>query len=143
MPLIAPRLPASIAVASWSAASSSPGLTAARSSVSPPISLTLSSRRRAFASTRARERGRRSDDVPGYVHFVSRLVDAAGIDHVGIGTDMDGISGGAIFISYSRWPSLAAALVDHGYRPDEAAKVLGGNAQRVFQQVAAGASSRR
>jgi len=37
----------------------------------------------------------------------------------------------------------APALVDHGYRPDEAAKVLGGNAQRVFQQVAAGASSRR
>ena len=37
----------------------------------------------------------------------------------------------------------APALVDHGYRPDEAAKVLGGNAQRVFQQVAAGASSCR
>ena len=86
--------------------------------------------------------GRRSDDIPGYVHFVSRLVDAVGIDHVGIGTDMDGISGGAIFTSYSRWPNLAAALVDHGYRPDEAAKVLGGNAQRVFQKVAAGASSR-
>src|SRR6267378_479236 len=83
--------------------------------------------------------GRRSDDIPGYVHFVSRLVDAVGIDHVGIGTDMDGISGGAIFTSYSRWPNLAAALVDHGYRPDEAAKVLGGNAQRVFQKVAAGA----
>ncbi len=85
--------------------------------------------------------GRRSDDIPGYVHFVSRLVDAVGIDHVGIGTDMDGISGGAIFTSYSRWPNLAAALVDHGYRPDEAAKVLGGNAQRVFRKVAAGASS--
>src|SRR5216683_314890 len=80
--------------------------------------------------------GRRSDDIPGYVHFVSRLVDAVGIDHVGIGTDMDGISGGAIFTSYSRWPNLAAALVDHGYRPDEAAKVLGGNAQRVFRKVA-------
>ena len=87
--------------------------------------------------------GRRSDDIPGYVHFVSRLVDAVGIDHVGIGTDMDGISGGAIFTSYSRWPNLAAALVDHGYRPDEAAKVLGGNAQRVFQKVAEGAAARR
>jgi membrane dipeptidase len=84
--------------------------------------------------------GRRSDDIPGYVHFVSRLVDAAGIDHVGIGTDMDGIGGGAIFTSYARWPSLAAALVDHGYRPDEAAKILGGNARRVFQKVAASAA---
>ena len=79
---------------------------------------------------------RRSDDIQGYVHFVSRLVDAVGIDHVGIGTDMDGIGGGAIFTSYTRWPSLAAALLDHGYRPEEAAKVLGGNAQRVFQRVA-------
>ncbi|HEX9126922.1 MAG TPA: membrane dipeptidase [Methylomirabilota bacterium] len=86
--------------------------------------------------------GRRSDDIPGYVHFVSRLVDAAGIDHVGIGTDMDGIGPSAIFTSYSRWPNLAAALVDHGFRPDEAAKVLGGNAQRVFQKVAAGAAAR-
>ena len=80
--------------------------------------------------------GRRNDDIPAYVHFVSRLVDAAGIDHVGIGTDMDGIGGGAIFTSYTRWPSLAAALLDHGYRPEEAAKILGGNAQRVFQRVA-------
>jgi membrane dipeptidase len=86
--------------------------------------------------------GRRSDDIPGYVHFVSRLVDAAGIDHVGIGTDMDGIGPGAIFTSYARWPSLAAALIDHGYRPEEAAKILGGNAQRVFQRVGAKAAPR-
>jgi membrane dipeptidase len=85
--------------------------------------------------------GRRSDDIPGYVYFVSRLVDAAGIDHVGLGTDMDGIGPSGIFTSYSRWPSLAAALIDHGYRPDEAAKILGGNAQRVFQKVAAGAKA--
>ncbi len=84
--------------------------------------------------------GRRSDDITGYVHHVSRLVDAAGIDHVGIGTDMDGIGPGAIFTSYARWPSLAAALVDHGYRPEEAAKILGGNAQRVFRRVGASAA---
>src|SRR5215510_9249050 len=79
--------------------------------------------------------GGRSDDIPGYAHFVPRLVDAAGIDHVGIGTDMDGIGGGAIFTSYARWPSLAAALRDHGYSQAEVSKILGGNAQRVFQKV--------
>ena len=79
--------------------------------------------------------GRRGDDVGGYVHYVSRLVDAVGIDHVGLGTDMDGIGPGAIFTSYARWPSLAAALLDHGYRSAEVAKVLGGNAQRVFKAV--------
>jgi membrane dipeptidase len=82
--------------------------------------------------------GRRGgDDVGAYVRYISRLVDVVGVDHVGIGTDMDGIGPGAIFTSYARWPSLAAALVDHGYRPAEAGKILGGNAQRVFQRVEA------
>jgi hypothetical protein len=56
----------------------------------------------------------------------------------------------AIFTSYARWPSLADALLDRGYRPDEVAKILGGNAQRVFQRVGktgtasrAGAGSRQ
>jgi len=80
--------------------------------------------------------GRRGgDDVGAYVQYISRLVDVVGIDHVGIGTDMDGIGPAAIFTSYARWPSLAAALVDHGYRPAEAGKILGGNAQRVFRRV--------
>jgi len=81
--------------------------------------------------------GRRGDDISGYVHYVSRLVDVVGIDHVGLGTDMDGIGPNAIFTSYARWPSLAAALLDHGYRSSEVAKILGGNAQRVFRQVQA------
>jgi membrane dipeptidase len=80
--------------------------------------------------------GRRGgDDVGAYVQYISRLVDVVGVDHVGIGTDMDGIGPGAIFTSYARWPSLAAALVEHGYRPEEVGKILGGNAQRVFQRV--------
>jgi len=79
--------------------------------------------------------GHRGDDIGGYVNHISRLVDVVSVDHVGIGTDMDGIGPSAIFTSYARWPSLADALLDHGYRPDEVAKILGGNARRVFQQV--------
>ena len=78
---------------------------------------------------------RAGDNIGGYVTHISRLVDVVGVDHVAIGTDMDGIGPGAIFTSYARWPSLADALCDHGYRPDEVAKILGGNAQRVFQKV--------
>jgi len=81
--------------------------------------------------------GRRGDDVGGYVRYISRLVDVVGIDHVAVGTDMDGIGPSAIFTSYARWPSLAAALLDHGYAREDVAKVLGGNAQRVFRQVQA------
>jgi membrane dipeptidase len=82
--------------------------------------------------------GRRSDDVGGYVTHISRLVDVVGIDHVGIGTDMDGIGPSAIFTSYARWPSLATALVDHGYHADEVSKILGGIARRVYLRVASG-----
>lgn len=79
--------------------------------------------------------GRRGDDVSGYVRYVSRLVDVVGIDHVALGTDMDGIGPSAIFTSYARWPSLTAALLDHGYKRTDVAKVLGGNAQRVFREA--------
>jgi membrane dipeptidase len=81
--------------------------------------------------------GRRvgGNDVESYVNHISRLVDVVGIDHVGIGTDMDGIGPAAVFTSYTRWPSLAAALLDRGYRREDAAKVLGGNAVRVFRTV--------
>jgi len=52
-------------------------------------------------------------------------------------TDIDGIGPSAgIFTSHERWPSLAAALVDHGYRREETSKILGGNAQRVFRASA-------
>jgi len=81
--------------------------------------------------------GRRGDDVGGYVRYISRLVDVVGIDHPAVGTDMDGIGPSAIFTSCARWPSLAAALLDHGYAREDVAKVLGGNAQRVFRQVQA------
>jgi membrane dipeptidase len=79
---------------------------------------------------------RAGDNIGAYVTHISRLVDAVGVDHVGIGTDMDGIGPGAIFTSYARWPSLADALRDRGYSQAEVAKILGGNAQRVFQKVA-------
>jgi microsomal dipeptidase-like Zn-dependent dipeptidase len=80
-------------------------------------------------------RVRGDDYIAAYVSHVSRLVDAVGIDHVALGTYMDGIGPGAVFTSYARWPSLAAALLDRGYRPDEVGKILGGNAQRVFRRV--------
>jgi membrane dipeptidase len=83
-------------------------------------------------------RGHRGDYVTGYVDHISRLVDAVGIEHVGIGTDMDGIGPGVIFTSYDRWPSRAEALLARGYGRAEVAKILGGNCQRVFQKVGEG-----
>jgi microsomal dipeptidase-like Zn-dependent dipeptidase len=48
---------------------------------------------------------------------------------------MDGIGSASVFTSYTRWPSLAAALLGRGYGRLDVAKILGGNAMRVFRTV--------
>jgi membrane dipeptidase len=72
----------------------------------------------------------------GFIEHVSRLVDAVGVDHVGIGSDMDGIPGGPVFSDYAEWPSIPAALLARGYRPPDVVKVMGGNFVRVLKAVA-------
>lgn len=74
----------------------------------------------------------------GFIDHVSRMVDAVGIDHAAIGTDMDGIPAQFVtFDDYSEWPSVAEALLARGYGREDVAKVLGGNFLRVFAEVAA------
>lgn len=75
-------------------------------------------------------------DFNGFVDHVRRLIDAVGVDHVGIGTDMDGIPVGPLFTDYAEWPSIPAALLARGYRAEEVAKVMGGNFVRVLKAVA-------
>ncbi|MGH2627822.1 MAG: dipeptidase, partial [Anaerolineales bacterium] len=72
----------------------------------------------------------------GFIDHVSRLVDAVGVDHVGIGTDMDGIPIGSVFSDYAEWPSIPAALLARGYRSEDVVKVMGGNFVRVLRAVA-------
>jgi membrane dipeptidase len=72
----------------------------------------------------------------GFIDHVSRLADAVGVDHVGIGTDMDGIPSGPVFSDYAEWPNIPAALLARGYRPDDVVKIMGGNFVRVLKVVA-------
>lgn len=71
-------------------------------------------------------------DLAAMATGMARLVDVAGIDHVGLGSDMMGLVGPSVFGSYRDLPSLAQALLDQGFNPEEAAKILGGNYRRVF-----------
>jgi membrane dipeptidase len=75
-------------------------------------------------------------DFNGFIDHVRRLIDAVGVDHVGIGTDMDGIPVGPLFTDYAEWPSIPAALLARGYRAEEVARVMGGNFVRVLKAVA-------
>ena len=70
----------------------------------------------------------------GYIDHLSRMADAVGVDHVAIGTDMDGIPVQfCTFDDYSEWPSIASALLARGYGRADVAKVMGGNVMRVLK----------
>jgi membrane dipeptidase len=70
-------------------------------------------------------------DKSALVDGMKQMVDAVGIDHVGLGSDMAGIPSRA-FQSYADLPALAAEMLRHGFRRDEVAKILGHNYARVF-----------
>jgi membrane dipeptidase len=71
-------------------------------------------------------------NVVAYADGFARLVDVAGVDHVGLGTDQLGLVGGSALPSYADIPQLAAAL-RRKFTTEETAKLLGGNYRRVFQ----------
>jgi len=71
-------------------------------------------------------------DLPALAAGIARVVDATSVDHVGIGTDMSGLTAPPTFSSYRQLPDLAAALMARGFNADEMRKLLGGNYPRVF-----------
>jgi len=75
------------------------------------------------------------DSRMAFVAGIAEMVDAAGIDHVGIGTDMMGLPGGSVFENYRELPAVVADLRASGFATPELAKVLGGNYRRVFAAV--------
>jgi membrane dipeptidase len=67
---------------------------------------------------------------------IDHVVKVAGIDHVGIGSDFDGISLVPRGLEdVSKVPNLTAALLKRGYSEDDIRKIMGGNFLRVIQEV--------
>ena len=69
-------------------------------------------------------------------HF-DRVVSLVGIDHVGIGSDYDGV-GDTLPIGLkdvSSYPNLIQGLLERGYSQKDIEKILGGNLMRVWRQV--------
>ncbi len=74
-------------------------------------------------------------------HF-DHVIKIAGIDHVGIGTDFDGIPVPPDGIdSAADLPKVTAALMARGYTAEDMNKLLGGNLLRVFREVQAAAEN--
>lgn len=68
---------------------------------------------------------------------IDHVVALVGIDHVGIGSDYDGVGDSLPegLKDVSTYPNLVQGLMDRGYSEAEIAKILGGNLLRVWQQV--------
>jgi membrane dipeptidase len=73
------------------------------------------------------------DDVADHVEHVR---DVAGIEHVGIGSDYDGISRGPAGLEdVSKFPNLLAELSRRGWSEEELAMLAGGNVLRVIREA--------
>jgi membrane dipeptidase len=73
-----------------------------------------------------------------FIRHIEHTVAVAGIDHVGIGCDLDG--GGGYFEGLrdvADFPNITAALVARGWKEDALAQLWGGNTLRVLRAAEA------
>ncbi|GIW89347.1 MAG: dipeptidase [Isosphaeraceae bacterium] len=74
--------------------------------------------------------------VADVADHIDHIVQLAGIDHVGIGSDFDGISSTPSGLEdVSCYPNLTAELLRRGYSEADLKKILGGNILRVLRQA--------
>ena len=99
---------------------------------------------RSFAESYAEEHGPMPlatlDDVLDHFDHIVRLV---GVDHVGIGSDYDGVGDSLPtgLKDVSSYPNLVRGLLERGFSETDVVKILGGNLLRVWQAVEAYAAS--
>jgi membrane dipeptidase len=71
------------------------------------------------------------------IDHIDHIAKVAGVDHVGLGSDFDGVSGATPqgIDSAADLPKITQALLDRGYSAEDIHKILGGNLMRVFREV--------
>jgi membrane dipeptidase len=71
------------------------------------------------------------------IDHIDHIAKVAGVDHVGLGSDFDGVSGATPqgIDSAADLPKITQALLERGYSAEDIAKILGGNLMRVFREV--------
>src|SRR5436190_7162597 len=74
--------------------------------------------------------------VSRVVDHIDHIVKLVGIDHVGVGSDFDGIQAVPTDLSsVADLPNLTKELLKRGYSENDIDKILGGNMLRVMEQV--------
>jgi membrane dipeptidase len=79
-------------------------------------------------------------DIADHLDHIAKV---AGIDHVGIGSDFDGVSGETPegLASVADYPNLFGELIKRGWTDDMLAKLAGGNVLRVMRKAEVVAAS--
>ncbi len=75
--------------------------------------------------------------VADVADHIERVIALAGVDHVGLGSDFDGV-GDSLPVglkSVADYPNLIAELLARDHSEAEIAKILGGNLQRVWREA--------
>ena len=77
-------------------------------------------------------------DLTVVADHIEHIRGVAGVDHVGIGSDLDGIDETPVGLEdVSTYPALVAELLKRGWTSDDVKKVVGLNVLRVMQQAEA------
>jgi membrane dipeptidase len=73
------------------------------------------------------------------IDHIDHIAKVAGVDHVGLGSDFDGVESQLPegIDSPADLPKITAALMQRGYSAEDCRKILGGNLLRVFREVEA------
>jgi membrane dipeptidase len=80
-----------------------------------------------------KDRGTLSDVVDHIEHVIA----VAGIDHVGIGSDYDGVPRLPVGLEdVSTYPRITQELLNRGHKREAIHKILGGNVMRVLREAA-------
>lgn len=76
-------------------------------------------------------------DVKMVANHIDHIVKIAGIDHVGIGSDYDGVDGQLPtgLEDVSKYPNLIFELLKRGYSPEDIEKICSGNIFRVWNEA--------
>ena len=71
------------------------------------------------------------------IDHIDHIAKIAGVDHVGLGSDFDGVAGATPhgIDSAADLPKITQGLLDRGYSEEDIRKILGGNVLRVFGEV--------
>jgi len=71
------------------------------------------------------------------IDHIDHIAKIAGVDHVGLGSDFDGVSGALPegIHSAADLPKITQTLLDRGYSDQDIKKILGGNLLRVMREV--------